>query len=83
MIVTGVFVGRESNICRVSFKGTKGEVPLRKFRSPFQIVSERLGREGGISPFQIYFGAHFQSIRYSDSIVIVNQILVINQRCWR
>ena len=38
-------------------------------------MSERLGREGGISPFQIYFGAHFQSIRYSDSIVIVIQIL--------
>ena len=63
--------------------GKRGISPLRKFRSPFQIVSERLGRERGISPFQIYFGAHFQSIRYSDSIAIVNQILVINQRCWR
>ena len=39
-----------------------------------------MAREGrGISPFQIYFWAHFQSICYSDSMVIVIQILVIIQ----
>ena len=42
--------------CRVTFKGGKGEISLvQNFPSPSHIMSEWLGREGGISPFQIYF----------------------------
>ena len=41
---------------RVTFKGEeRGNFPPSKIPLPFQIESEWLGREGGFSPFQIYF----------------------------
>ena len=70
-------------LIRVVFKGGWENISTSKIPLPFKTLSKWLGRKRGIFPFQIYFWVHFQSTRYSDYIVIVIQILVIKQRCWR